>query len=67
MGGDLKERSGKEKEFLREFVGGGELYREEHGDPMLKGRDMEFRISEYEGDAWVENMDTGIQHAEVRA
>ncbi|WP_260843413.1 globin domain-containing protein, partial [Staphylococcus epidermidis] len=65
LGGDLKERSGKEKEFLREFVGGRELYREEDGDGMLKGRDMEFRISEYEGDGWVEKMDSGIEEGEV--
>ena len=33
----------------------------------LKRRHMEFTISEYERDAWLENMHTAIQHAELPA
>ncbi|WP_426021940.1 globin, partial [Burkholderia pseudomallei] len=62
--GDFKETSRKQKQFLTQFLGGPDLYTQEHGHPMLKRRHMEFTISEYERDAWLENMHTAIQHAE---
>ena len=40
-----------------------DLYTQEHGHPMLKRRHMEFTITEYERDAWLENMYTAIQYA----
>ena len=65
--GDFKETSRKQKQFLTQFLGGPDLYTQEHGHPMLKRRHMEFTISEYERDAWLENMHTAIQHAELPA
>ena len=52
--GDFKETSRKQKQFLTQFLGGPDLYTQEHGHPMLKRRHMEFTISEYERDAWRE-------------
>ncbi|EJD88100.1 truncated hemoglobin YjbI [Staphylococcus epidermidis] len=65
--GDFKETSRKQKQFLTQFLGGPDLYIQEHGHPMLKRRHMEFTISEYERDAWLENMHTAIQHAQLPA
>ena len=65
--GDFKETSRKQKQFLTQFLGGTDLYTQEHGHPMLKRRHMEFTISEYERDAWLENMHTAIQHAQLPA
>ena len=44
-----------------------DLYTQEHGHPMLKRRHMEFTITEYERDAWLENMYTAIQYANFPA
>ncbi|MEJ7480354.1 globin, partial [Staphylococcus pasteuri] len=40
--GDFKETSRKQKQFLTQFLGGPQLYTEEHGHPMLKMRHMNF-------------------------
>lgn len=65
--GDFAETSRKQKQFLTQFLGGPALYTEEHGHPMLKMRHMDFRITTYERDAWLENMNKAIQHAELPA
>ena len=57
----------KTKAVLTQFLGGPDLYTQEHGHPMLKRRHMEFTITEYERDAWLENMYTAIQHANFPA
>ncbi|OFP26034.1 globin [Staphylococcus sp. HMSC057C08] len=63
--GDFAETSRKQKQFLTQFLGGPALYTEEHGHPMLKMRHMDFRITTFERDAWLENMNKAIQHAEL--
>ncbi|VEG64913.1 globin family protein [Staphylococcus condimenti] len=65
--GDFAETSRKQKQFLTQFLGGPALYTEEHGHPMLKMRHMEFRITPFERDAWLDNMNKAIQHAELPA
>lgn len=65
--GDFKETSRKQKQFLTQFLGGPQLYTEEHGHPMLKMRHMNFHISPYERDAWLENMHEAIQTADFPA
>ncbi|MCD8914373.1 truncated hemoglobin YjbI [Staphylococcus simulans] len=65
--GDFAETSRKQKQFLTQFLGGPSLYTEEHGHPMLRMRHMDFRITPYERDAWLENMNKAIQHAELPA
>ncbi|MBO1199353.1 truncated hemoglobin YjbI [Staphylococcus simiae] len=61
--GDFAETSRKQKQFLTQFLGGPKLYTAEHGHPMLKKRHMEFIITEYERDAWLENMHQAITEA----
>ncbi|WP_323702870.1 truncated hemoglobin [Mammaliicoccus sp. Dog046] len=54
--GDFAETSRKQKQFLTQFLGGPSLYTEEHGHPMLRQRHLPFTITQYERDAWLENM-----------
>ncbi|MCU5745993.1 truncated hemoglobin YjbI [Staphylococcus sp. SQ8-PEA] len=61
--GDFEETSRKQKQFLTQFLGGPLLYTAEHGHPMLKMRHMNFRITPYERDAWLENMHIAIEAA----
>ncbi|MEB5793184.1 truncated hemoglobin YjbI [Staphylococcus hominis] len=65
--GDFKETSRKQKQFLTQFLGGPDLYTQEHGHPMLKKKHMEFRITTYERDAWLENMYKAINKAQFPA
>ncbi|MCD8843442.1 truncated hemoglobin [Staphylococcus gallinarum] len=65
--GDFSETSRKQKQFLTQFLGGPPLYSEEHGHPMLKRRHLDFKISNYERDAWLENIYSAIQHAQLPA
>ncbi|MCE5089315.1 truncated hemoglobin YjbI [Staphylococcus devriesei] len=65
--GDFAETSRKQKQFLTQFLGGPNLYTQEHGHPILKKRHMEFKITPYERDAWLENMHIAITEAQFPA
>lgn len=54
---DLTETARKQKQFLTQFLGGPELYSNEHGHPMLRARHMPFPITAQRADAWLECMD----------
>ncbi|MBF7023834.1 truncated hemoglobin YjbI [Staphylococcus kloosii] len=64
---DLSETSRKQKQFLTQFLGGPNLYTQEHGHPMLKRRHLEFTITHFERDAWLENMHQAIANAQLPA
>jgi hemoglobin len=64
---DLSETSRKQKQFLTQFLGGPNLYTQEHGHPMLKRRHLEFTITHFERDAWLENMHQAITNAQLPA
>ncbi|GAA6823949.1 truncated hemoglobin [Staphylococcus sp. 18_1_E_LY] len=64
---DLSETSRKQKQFLTQFLGGPNLYTQEHGHPMLKRRHLEFTITPFERDAWLENMHQAITNAQLPA
>lgn len=64
---DLSETSRKQKQFLTQFLGGPNLYTQEHGHPMLKRRHLEFTITHFERDAWLENMHQAITKAQLPA
>lgn len=44
--GDFAETSRKQKQFLTQFLGGPNIYTEEHGHPMLRKRHMAFTITD---------------------
>ncbi len=58
--GDWAETARKQKQFQTQFLGGPNLYIEEHGHPMMKVRHMPFVITEIERDAWLENISKAI-------
>ncbi|AVQ34523.1 globin [Staphylococcus muscae] len=62
--GDFAETARKQKQFLTQFLGGPDLYTQEHGHPMLKKRHMPFVIDHHAKDAWLENMHTAIETAQ---
>nr|WP_152414292.1 globin [Halalkalibacterium ligniniphilum] len=50
---DLTETTRKQKQFLTQFLGGPQLYTEEHGHPMLRARHMPFKITPTRASAWL--------------
>ncbi|MBW9235666.1 globin, partial [Leptospira santarosai] len=42
---DLTETARKQKQFLTQYLGGPNIYSQEHGHPMLRARHMPFPIT----------------------
>ncbi|AVP36655.1 globin [Staphylococcus felis] len=61
--GDFAETARKQKQFLTQFLGGPNLYTEEHGHPMLRQRHLPFPIDYAAKEAWLENMAIAIETA----
>lgn len=53
---DLSETARKQKQFLTQYLGGPNLYSEEHGHPRLKMRHHPFPITPDRAQAWLECM-----------
>ena len=53
---DLSETARKQKQFLTQYLGGPNLYSEEHGHPRLKARHNPFAITPARAQAWLECM-----------
>ncbi|WP_096199063.1 globin domain-containing protein [Bacillus sp. FJAT-45350] len=53
---DLTETARKQKQFLTQFLGGPQLYSDEHGHPMLRARHMPFKITTKRASAWLSCM-----------
>lgn len=67
---DLTETARKQKQFLTQYLGGPNLYTEEHGHPMLRARHLPFEITPKRAKAWLACMeqameDTGV-HGQIR-
>ncbi|EMV3113858.1 globin [Staphylococcus pseudintermedius] len=63
--GDFAETARKQKQFLTQFLGGPDLYTQEHGHPILRMRHLPFPIDDKAKEAWLENMHTAITHAQL--
>ena len=53
---DLTETARKQKQFLTQFLGGPNLYTQEHGHPQLRFRHLRFPITRKHAEAWLHNM-----------
>lgn len=53
---DLSETARKQKQFLTQYLGGPNIYSEEHGHPRLKARHNPFPITPDRAQAWLECM-----------
>lgn len=53
---DFTETVRKQTQFQTQYLGGPNIYTEEHGHPMLKARHMPFKITPERAQAWLECM-----------
>lgn len=53
---DLTETARKQIQFQTQYLGGPNIYTQEHGHPMLRARHMPFKITPDHAQAWLECM-----------
>jgi hemoglobin len=53
---DFTETIRKQKQFLTQYLGGPNLYTQEHGHPMLRARHLQFEITPKRAKAWLQCM-----------
>jgi len=53
---DLKETVRKQIQFQTQYLGGPNLFSDEHGHPMMRARHMPFKITPDRAQAWLECM-----------
>ncbi|OCS93647.1 globin [Caryophanon latum] len=53
---DLSETIRKQIQFQTQYLGGPNLFTEEHGHPMMRARHMHFNITPDRAQAWLECM-----------
>lgn len=53
---DLTETARKQIQFQTQYLGGPNLFTEEHGHPMMRARHMHFKITPERAQAWLECM-----------
>lgn len=57
---DLTETARKQKQFMTQYLGGPNLYSDEHGHPMMKARHMPFPITPIRAEAWLSCMSASM-------
>lgn len=62
---DLTETARKQKQFMTQYLGGPNLYSEEHGHPMMKARHMPFPITPLRAEAWLSCMSEAMDEVEL--
>lgn len=53
---NFTETARKQKQFMTQYLGGPNIYSQEHGHPMLRARHMHFPITPDRAQAWLECM-----------
>ncbi|AJD90735.1 globin [Jeotgalibacillus malaysiensis] len=62
---DLTETARKQKQFLTQYLGGPQLYTEEHGHPMLRARHLPHVITPSRAEAWLSCMNEAMDETGV--
>lgn len=62
---DLSETARKQKQFMTQYLGGPNLYSNEHGHPMMKARHSPFPITPARAQAWLECMSEAMDEVEL--
>jgi hemoglobin len=62
---DLTETARKQKQFQTQYLGGPNLFTEEHGHPMMKARHMPFPITPVQAEAWLACMAEAMDEVEL--
>ena len=57
---DLKETIRKQIQFQTQYLGGPNLFTQEHGHPMMRARHMRFKITPDHAQAWLECMNEAM-------
>jgi len=62
---DLTEVARKQKQFLTQFLGGPQLYTEEHGHPMLRARHIPHEVTPTRAKAWLSCMSQAMDEVHL--
>lgn len=62
---DLTETIRKQIQFQTQYLGGPNLFTEEHGHPMMRARHMNFKITPDRAQAWLECMAGAMDEVEL--
>lgn len=62
---DLTETARKQTQFLTQYLGGPNLYTEEHGHPMLRARHLPFEITPERAKAWLLCMEQAMDDTNI--
>ncbi|WP_432354689.1 globin [Sporosarcina sp. A2] len=62
---DLTETARKQKQFQTQYLGGPNIFTEEHGHPMMKARHMPFAITPTRATAWLACMAEAMDEVEL--
>ena len=62
---DLSETARKQKQFMTQYLGGPNLFSEEHGHPMMKARHNPFPITPLRADAWLACMSEAMDEVQL--
>lgn len=62
---DLTETARKQIQFQTQFLGGPNLFSEEHGHPMMKARHMPFSITPKRAKAWLSCMHLAMNEVDL--
>lgn len=62
---DLTETIRKQIQFQTQYLGGPNLFSEEHGHPMMRARHMNFKITPARAQAWLECMNEAMDEVEL--
>jgi hemoglobin len=64
---DFTETARKQKQFLTQYLGGPQVYTEEHGHPMLRARHLPFPITPSRANAWISCMKEAMNEVGLQA
>ena len=62
---DLTETARKQKQFQTQYLGGPNLFSEEHGHPMMRARHSPFPITPARAEAWLSCMREAMNEVEL--
>jgi hemoglobin len=55
----------KQKQFLTQYLGGPQVYTNEHGHPMMRARHLPFEITPKRAKAWLACMTSAMDEVEL--
>ena len=62
---DLSETARKQKQFMTQYLGGPNLFSEEHGHPMMRARHNPFPITPLRAEAWLACMSEAMDEVQL--